>query len=103
MIGWLTRSSQPDPRDVFPIDNMPIETFGGKGASAVRLLYKKMPALPAPGETRRLAVKNGLDKNKEEFFRRILPILDSFDTIFNYTNNNRLEENETLTNWVKTL
>ena len=103
MIGWLTRSSQPDPRDVFPIDNMPIETYGGKGTSAVRLMYKKMPALPAPGETRRLAVKNGLDKNKEEFFRRILPILDSFDTIFNYTNNSNIEENETLTNWVKTL
>lgn len=103
MIGWLTRSSQPDPRDVFPIDNMPIETYGGRGTSAVGLMYKRMPALPAPGEKRRLAVKNGLDKNKEDFFRRILPILDSFDTIFNYTKNNTLEEKETLANWVKTL
>lgn len=103
MIGWLARSNQPDPRNVFPIDNLPIETYGGKGTSAVQLMYKKTPALPAPGETRRLSVKSGLDKNKEEFFRRILPILDSFDTIFNYTKNSNIEENDTLTNWVKTL
>ncbi len=103
MIGWLTRSTQLDPRDVFPIDNMPIETYGGKGTSAIRLMYKKTPALPAPGDTRRLAAKNGLDKNKEDFFRRILPILDSFDTIFNYAKNNHLESNETITNWVRTL
>lgn len=102
MIGWLTRSTQTNPREAFPIENLPIETFGGRETSAVRLMYRKTPALPAPG-TGAAAVRNGIDKNKEDFFRRILPILDSFDAIFNYAKTSDLDGNETVKNWVNTL
>jgi len=44
-----------------------------------------------------------MNKAKEDFFRRVLPILDGFDNIFQFAQNSNVEENETLANWIRTL
>lgn len=99
MMGWFRGSI--DPKEAFPIDSFPLETLGEKTGDALALLYKKTPArnavagfLPAPVT---------VDRQKEDFFRRVLPILDGFDNIFRYAERINLEGNETLGNWLKTL
>lgn len=99
MMGWFRGSI--DPKEAFPIENFPLETLGEKKGDALALLYKKTPGknnvagfLPAPIT---------IDRQKEEFFRRILPILDGFDNIFRYAERINLDGNETLGNWLKTL
>ena len=44
-----------------------------------------------------------INKEKEEFFSRILPILDGFDSIFHFAKENTQERNEILENWLRTL
>lgn len=98
MMGWFRGSI--DPKEAFPIENFPLETLGDKRGDALTLLYKKsaerntVGLLPAPIT---------IDRQKEDFFRRVLPILDGFDNIFRYAERVNLEGNETLGNWLKTL
>lgn len=98
-MGWMKGSL--DPKDVFPIENFPMETLENRRGDALALLYNKPKGkhaiagqLPAP---------INIDRHKEEFFRRVLPILDGFDNIFRYAERINLEGNETLANWLKTL
>lgn len=94
MKGWL--KSPADPKEMFPIEHLPKETWGEDHSDAVGLLYrKKSKQKSQPGVH--------IDKEKEEFFRRVLPILDGFDNIFRFAQNSNLEENETLANWMRTL
>ena len=98
-MGWFKGSL--DPKEAFPIENFPLETLGDKRGDALALLYKN-----PKGNNRvagHLPPPINLNPQKEEFFRRILPILDGFDNIFRYAERTNLEGNETLSNWLKTL
>lgn len=101
MLGWGRKEN---PKEVFPIENFPLETLGSLRNDALSLLYKKTKVTESPAgagrSTRRLV---DLDKEKVEFFRKILPILDGFDSIFRYTQSQNIEQDEILTNWLRTL
>ncbi len=96
------RKESVDSADIFPIDNLPIETFGEHNHDALALLYK--PSSFQEGkEGTSSSHKIQIDHRKEEFFRRILPILDGFDNIFKFVERTHPERDETLNNWLKTL
>jgi len=98
-MGWFQGSI--DPREAFPIENLPLETMGNKKGDALALLYNQ------PKENNnsvgRLPAPINIDKQKEDFFRRVLPILDGFDNIFRYADQSNLDGDDTLSNWLKTL
>ncbi len=102
MIGWFRRTAA-DPKELFPIENLPAERYGEGRSDALALIYRR----PQKGNQERTAqllpANLNLDKEKESFFRRILPILDGFDTIFRYAQRTNVEDDETLSNWLKTL
>ncbi len=102
-MGWFGKPE--DRNEAFPIENLPVETYGEDRGDALRLLYRKQRiAGSGNGESTRLLSKPaGLDPEKEAFFRRILPILDGFDTIFRYAEQAKIQENESLANWLKTV
>lgn len=96
MKGWLKPSA--DPKEVFPIEHLPNEVFGEGTVDALEVLYnakKKADNIPSRIFT--------IDKKKEDFFSRILPILDGFDSIFKFAKVNSQEHNETLAHWLRTL
>ncbi|MBD3266424.1 nucleotide exchange factor GrpE [bacterium] len=95
MRNWLKSSA--DPKEMFPIDQLPKETWGGNTSDAVGLLYSKRTS------KKRATSQVYINQDKEDFFRKVLPILDGFDNIFKFAKNSDLEENETLTNWIRTL
>ena len=102
MKGWSHNAD--DLRDTFPIENLPLEILGAKGSDALSLLYKKQkqPIANQPG--RRFSIRNaGFDKEKIAFFRKILPILDGFNSIFKYAQSQNIVEDEILSNWLNTL
>jgi len=102
MIGWFRRRE--NPKEVFPIENLPLETLGQSGADALSLLYRKSKrALKTANGGRIIRRLVDLDKEKLDFFRKILPILDGFDSIFRYAQNQNIEKDEILSNWLKTL
>ncbi|MGC9327501.1 MAG: nucleotide exchange factor GrpE [Candidatus Hinthialibacter sp.] len=90
-----------DPKEAFPIENFPVETLGDKRGDALTLLYRRLAEKDKPAG--RLPAPINIDQNKEDFFHRILPILDGFDSIFRYTETVNIEGNETLAAWMKTL
>lgn len=100
MRGW--RKESVDPKEVFPIENLPIETFGDRQSDALALLYHRYNEESDGSQTFRPPILS-VDKRKEDFFRRILPILDGFDNIFRYVDNANLQGDETVSNWLKTL
>lgn len=100
MIGWFRRSPESDPREVFPIENLPIETYSERSSSgALRVLYRPPQALPSPPKR----IQRSIDEDKADFFRRILPILDGFDELIRHANLRIDEGDEHLANWLKTL
>lgn len=99
MIGWFSRTDSINPKEAFPIENLPVETYGGGNRDALRSFYSRPKALPQPPRI----VTQSIQKEKEDFFRRILPILDGFDEIFEYAERSDVETDETLANWLKTL
>ncbi|MBI1389178.1 MAG: nucleotide exchange factor GrpE [bacterium] len=103
MIRWLKRVAFSSPREAFPIDNLPIETYSETRTDALRLMYRQKKTPPAHDNVRAAGSGTELNKNKEDFFRRILPILDGFDNIFKYAHTSQTETNETVSNWLKTL
>lgn len=91
-----------DPKEAFPIENFPVETLGDRRGDALALLYNRLTE--ADGQIAgRLPAPINIDQNKESFFRRVLPILDGFDSIFRYAETVNVEGNETLAAWLKTL
>jgi len=100
-MGWWKEAA--NFKEEFPIENLPMETFSDKRGDALALLYKRPEASPDAAKTRRLPPSLQIDRRKEEFFSRILPILDGFDNIFRYVERSNLEGNETVSNWLKTL
>lgn len=102
MMGWFSLPERSNPRDVFPIEQMPLETFGRQGPDALRVLYRKPKALPAPGQ-RPPQAQRAIERDKEDFFRRILPILDGFDQIFRFSGSSNADNDETISNWLKTM
>ncbi len=95
--------SHADPKEIFPIENLPIEVYGDDTSDTLHLLYRRTGELD-PQKRRQLQRKHiNLDKEKEKFFRRILPILDGFDNIFRYAEQHNVEEDEKLSNWINTL
>ena len=99
MMGWFRGSL--DPKEAFPIENLPLETVGEKRGDALALLYKYPKSNNIP--VGQLSAPIQIDRQKEEFFRKILPILDGFDAIFRYAERVNAEGDETLSNWLKTL
>ncbi|MEW6235360.1 MAG: nucleotide exchange factor GrpE [Candidatus Omnitrophota bacterium] len=100
-MGWWKEAA--NFKEEFPIENLPMETFGDKRGDALALLYKRPDELPEAAKAKRLPASLQIDRRKEEFFARILPILDGFDNIFRYVERSNLEGNETVSNWLKTL
>lgn len=100
MRNWFQTSV--DPKEVFPIENLPLETLEEKQRDAIGLLYKKTKE-SKDGGRKLLPHTLSVDQQKEDFFRRILPILDGFDNIFRHANTSNIEQDETLSNWMKTL
>jgi molecular chaperone GrpE (heat shock protein) len=95
--------SQADPKQLFPIDHLPVEVYGEEPEDALHLLYRRRKSLDPLHKTRLLRRRINPDREKERFFKRILPILDGFDNIFRYAQQNQEQQDETLMNWLKTL
>lgn len=96
MKRWFYRST--NPKDLFPIDQLPKETWGKQTTDAVALFYRKKPKAGWPARPVVL-----VDQEKETFFRRILPILDGFDNLFHFAQQSEIKPNEVLGNWLQTL
>ncbi len=102
MSYWFQSSE--DPREVFPIENLPIETWGEENRDALTLLYQqKRLQQNLEGKAHPSLMQRGIDKEKEVFFKRALPILDGFDNIFKHANAQNIEGDEILANWLKTM
>ncbi len=102
MKGWSQNADEL--RDAFPIENLPLEILSVKGSDALSLLYKKQKQSVTNQQGRRFPIRNaGVDKEKIEFFRKILPILDGFNSIFKYAQSQNIVEDEILSNWLNTL
>jgi len=101
-MGWFDKPE--DRREAFPIENLPVETYGENRGDALRLLYnKRRNDKNGDQNSNHLPKPIGLDPAKESFFRRILPILDGFDTVFRYAEHSDIQEDKKLANWIKTV
>ncbi len=102
MRNWF--GSMEDPKEMFPIENLPIETWSEEKSDALTLLYRPQNKdKTGPPNKRHLLLQRGLDEEKQLFFKRILPIMDGFDNIFRHANSQNIEGDEILSNWLKTL
>ncbi|GEM_PF-1317398 len=102
MISWFKSSE--NPKEAFPIENLPVETWGEGNSDALALLYRpNKQTRNTKTDARPLLLQRGIDKEKEDFFKRTLPILDGFGSIFKHANAQNLEGDEILANWLKTL
>lgn len=94
---------QTNSKEAFPIDFLPLETLGDTQVDALRLLYRRRVNGEVSRNIKSHRPRLHIDRGKENFFKRIIPILDGFDQIFKYAKDSDIQQDETLANWLKTL
>lgn len=91
------KSEHLDPREAFPIEELPLEV---RGEPSRDVLSACLSALE--WGDKRLRVGRQKDP-KEDLIRRMIPILDAFDNILKYSNTLDVENDEVLANWFKAI
>lgn len=91
------KSERPDPREAFPIEEVPLEVRGEPSQDVLSA------CLSALGRTDKLLGVGRPKDPKEGLIRRMIPILDAFSNVLKYSNTLDVENDEVLANWFKAI
>ena len=98
------KSDKDDLRDLFPIENLPLEVFSSENRDALSLLYRKRDDETQGALSQRSPLRSaGKTTDKAAFLKKMLPILDGFDSVLKYARSQHVEQDEVLNNWLKSL
>lgn len=98
------KSGQEDLREVFPIENLPLEVLGTSSRDALSLLYRNQDIQGQKAGIPRIPLKSaGKAPEKAAFLKKMLPILDGFDSVLRYATIRPHDEDDHLQNWIKSL
>ena len=96
--------TQEDLKELFPVENLPLEILGNDRHDALSMLYQKRKESGTKNRSQRFPVHDaGIERQKIVFFRKIFPILDGFNSIFRYAGSQDIQGDEILSNWLQTL
>ncbi len=98
------QSEKDDLRELFPIENLPMEVFSSQNRDALSLIYRKWEDSSANTAGKRLPMRmHGKDPDKAAFLKKMLPVLDGFDNVLKYARVQHAKGEEVLHNWMKSL
>lgn len=98
------KSGTEDLREVFPIENLPLEVLGASNRDALSLLYRHQEISDQKAGVPRIPLKSaGKAPEKAAFLKKMLPILDGFDSVLRYATIRPHDEDDHLQNWIKSL
>lgn len=98
------KSGNEDLREVFPIENLPLEVLGAGNRDALSLLYRNQDVAEKNAGVPRIPLKSaGKAPEKAVFLKKMLPILDGFDSVLRYAKIQPHDEDAHLQNWIQAL
>lgn len=97
------KAEKNDLREIFPVENLPLEVLGTVKRDALSLLYRNHEMKSLPGPSRVPFKSIGKAPEKAAFLKKMLPVLDGFDNVLRYARIQRSEGDEVLENWLKSL
>ncbi len=97
MLFWgIGRSEQTDPKEAFPIEEMPLDVRGGVGSDDVL-----STCLSTLADGNKLLAARRYKDPQEKMMRRLIPVLDAMDHIVRHSESVDVEDDEILENWFK--
>ena len=98
------KAEKDDLREVFPVENLPVEVLGTVKRDALSLLYRNQDENRVHSGTPRISLKSvGKTPEKAAFLKKMLSILDGFDNVLRYAKIQKNDGDEVLDNWLKSL
>lgn len=98
------KAGKDDLREIFPVENLPLEVLGTVKRDALSLLYRNQSEVKTISGNPRIPVHSvGKAPEKAVFLKKMLSILDGFDNVLRYAKIQKNDGDEVLENWVKSL